>query len=494
MSSAIANALSRKSWEEHEPIPDVTKVEAARRRLQASSTMLKSAVATEVSAIVNVVPTSGVDTLAVTLLPDGFVAQLFNPDFVLSLETDTDLAFIQTHEVYHLLMRHLWGDRNMKGDGIYTLAQEATINERVQRLMMGKAATPPSKRMMPKALDSDKGTYEETGVNPYKTWERYRKDLKDQGLDPADYVDFYSSDLRCYAELKRMAKDPRGRNGTPKCESGQAAQGGGGGQDQSGQGKNQQNQQQGQGQQPSIDPGMLKDVVEQGLEQVVRQASERERAGHSNNQAKDELSDLMDMPDQDESTSTMWGDIGANQLRGKAVETKKVEFWKQYLQEALHARLVPGETLVYNQAIWWADPARLSRKGDEETKKVVIAVDTSGSMQTSVIDYVVNLLGEEDEIELAAILAFDSEVHYIEVGESLRGGGGTDPSDISKFVEEELNGDVDALIAVTDGYFPHVKPAWEPDRWVWLITPGGDGEGLADLGMSVYDLDMNQTD
>lgn len=488
MSSAIANALSRKSWEEHEPIPDVTKVEAARRRLQASSTMLKSAVATEVSAIVNVVPTSGVDTLAVTLLPDGFVAQLFNPDFVLSLETDTDLAFIQTHEVYHLLMRHLWGDRNMKGDGVYTLAQEATINERVQRLMMGKAATPPSKRMMPKALDSDKGTYEETGVNPYKTWERYRKDLKDQGLDPADYVDFYSSDLRCYAELKRMAKDPRGRNGTPKCESGQAAQGGGG-QDQSGQGKNQQNQQQGQGQQPTVDPGMLKDVVEQGLEQVVRQASERERAGHSNNQAKDELSDLMDMPDQDESTSTMWGDIGANQLRGKAVETKKVEFWKQYLQEALHSRLVPGERMVYNQAIWW-EP-RLARKGEEETKKIVIAVDTSGSMQTSVIDYIVSLLGDEDELEISALLCFDTSVYEIQVGEPVRGGGGTSIRDLQVYLDEKLNHDIDAIICVTDGYFEPTPPSEDPEKWVFLITPGGDGTWMDEAGLTVYDLDMD---
>lgn len=494
MSSAVANALSRKTWEEHEPIPDQDKIDAARARMHSAASMLKSVIAREVGAIVHVIPTSGVDTLAVTLLPDGFVAQLFNPDFVLELETDQDLTFVRTHEVYHLLMRHLWGDRNMKGDDVYTLAQEATINERVQRLMMGGANLPPSKRMMPKQLNHETGTYEESGVNPFKTWERYRKDLKDQGLTPADFVDFYSSDLRCYSELKRMKKNPLGRGGAPKCETGQATAGGGGGsqQSQNNQGNGNQQNQQGQGNQPTVDPGMLKDVVESGLEQAVRQAQERERTGHSNNPAKDEISDLMDMPDQDESISTMWGDIGANQLRGKAVETKKVEFWKQYLQEALQSRLTPGETLVYNQAIWWADPARLSRKGDEEIKKVVLALDTSGSMMTSVIDYVVELLGDEDEIEIAAMLAFDAEVYPIEVGEPVRGGGGTDPSDISKYVEEELGGDVDALIAVTDGYFPHVLPKWESDRWIWLITPDGDGQGLDDLGMTVYDLDMGQ--
>lgn len=47
------------------------------------------------------------DTLAVTLLPDGFAAQIFNPQFVMSMRTDRDLAFIRTHEMYHLLMRPL---------------------------------------------------------------------------------------------------------------------------------------------------------------------------------------------------------------------------------------------------------------------------------------------------------------------------------------------------------------------------------------------------
>ena len=496
MSSAIAKALSRKTWEEHEPIPDQDKIDAARDRMHSATSLLKSAVASEVSAIVNVIPTSAVDTLAVTLLPDGFVAQVYNPDFVLSLETDTDLAFIRTHEIYHLLMRHLWGDRDMKGDDVYVLAQEATINERVQRLMMGGAALPPSKRMMPRALNPENGEYEETGVNPFKTWERYRKDLKEQGLDPASFADFYSSDIRCYSELKRMNKNPHGRNKAPQCETGSAISGqnsaGGGGGDQPDSGQNQdQNQNQGQGQQPTVDPGMLKEVVEGGLEQVVRQAQERERAGHSTNQAKDELSDLMDMPDQDESISTMWGDIGANQLRGKATETRKVEFWKQYLQSSLHTRLVPGERLVYNQAIWW-EP-RLSRKGEEETQKVLVPVDTSGSMHTGVINYIAELIGDEDDIELHFV-AFDTQVYPIEIGEPLRGGGGTSIVDIERYIAEEMNNDVDAVVCVTDGYFNPEPPQDDPDKWVFLITPGGDGTWMDDAGLTVYDLDINEED
>ena len=46
------------------------------------------------------------------------------------LRTDRDLAFIRTHEMSRVLMRHLWGDRGINDD-VYTLAQEAVINERV---------------------------------------------------------------------------------------------------------------------------------------------------------------------------------------------------------------------------------------------------------------------------------------------------------------------------------------------------------------------------
>lgn len=481
MTSAVANALSRKYWEEHEPLPDPDKVEAARARMHAAYALMKSAVATEAAAIVNVVPTShpAIQTLAVTLLPDGFVAQLYNPDFVLSLETDADLAFVRTHEIYHVLMRHLWGDRGMKGDDVYVLAQEATINERVQRLMMGSASIPPPKRAMPRTLN-DNGEYEDSGVSPYTTWNRYREDLRKQGLDYVDFAEFYSSDLRCYAELKRMKGNPHGRR-KQECTTGQMMAG-------AGEGQQKQSDKGDPSDQLSADSSMVRDIVERSLEQAVRQAAERDRAGHRHNQAKDELSELMDMPDQDEDISNMWGDIGANQLRGEAVQTRKVEFWKQYLQSALHSRLVPGERMVYNQAIWW-DP-RLSRKGEEENQKVLLAVDTSGSMQSDVVDYISTLLGDEDELELHMV-AFDTEVYPISPGEPLRGGGGTSIVDVERYISDEMNNDVDAVICVTDGYFNPEPPAEDPDKWVFLITPGGDGNWMDNAGLTVYDLDMD---
>ncbi|WGH80846.1 hypothetical protein QDX25_08565 [Auritidibacter ignavus] len=185
----------------------------------------------------------------------------------------------------------------------------------------------------------------------------------------------------------------------------------------------------------------------------------------------------------------MWGDIGANQLRGKATETRKVEFWKQYLQEALHTRLVPGERLELRTAIWW--DIRLGRVGDEETQKVVIAVDTSGSMQTSVLNYIADLVGEEEDLEIVWV-AFDSEWYPFQPGDTFRGGGGTSIVDVERYLEDELNHDYDAVVCVTDGYFNPVPPKEDPEKWVFLITPGGDGDWMDNAGMTVYDLDIDQ--
>ena len=79
MSNAIANALSQKVWEEHEPIPEDELIEKARKRLDSSLAAMPSVIAVEALSVLHIIPTSAVDTLAVTLLPDGFSAQLLNP-------------------------------------------------------------------------------------------------------------------------------------------------------------------------------------------------------------------------------------------------------------------------------------------------------------------------------------------------------------------------------------------------------------------------------
>lgn len=462
-------SISAKVWREHEPVPSAEEIQDAEARMKASFAWVPSVIASYIQGILHVEYTSGVPTLAVTLLPDGFAAQLVNPSFAMSLKSDRDLAFVRTHEMYHLILRHLWGERE-KNETL-RMAQEAIINDRVQSLFDPSLA--PKNRRMPVQVD-DAGNEEETGVNPYKVWNRYRKDLKDQGLSPVEYAEFYSSDLRCYAEMLKMTKNPVPRN-QKSCETSKNLDGQGEQQSQSGNG---------QGETPHVDDQSMKDVVNESLQNSIKKAVEDTS---SDNKAKKELTSLMDTTDGDEQAQKVWGSLGAGALRGETLATQRVEFWKQWLQDNLFTRLVEGSRLVYNQKIWWEPTVK--RKGDEESRKVLVAVDASGSMQTSVLEYIVTLLGDEDGLEMQFV-AFDTEVYPFELGDPLRGGGGTDVRDISRYIEEEMSGNLDAVVCVTDGYFPPAKPEYEPDKWVFLVTPGGTTEWMDDLGLSVYELDV----
>ena len=75
MSNSIASTLSAKVWEESEPIPDQSLVEQARKRLDSCLPAMPSVIAVEAQADHAHHPNLCGRTLAVTLLPDGFVAR-----------------------------------------------------------------------------------------------------------------------------------------------------------------------------------------------------------------------------------------------------------------------------------------------------------------------------------------------------------------------------------------------------------------------------------
>jgi predicted metal-dependent peptidase len=89
------------------------------------------------------------------------------------------------------------------------------------------------------------------------------------------------------------------------------------------------------------------------------------------------------------------------------------------------------------------------------------------------------LVGGIDGVE-AHWLSFDVVVMPFKPGERVRGGGGTSFQAVADYVEgrTEVRGArfeqaADAVVMLTDGYAPHITPA-EPDKWIWLITQGGD--------------------
>ena len=89
------------------------------------------------------------------------------------------------------------------------------------------------------------------------------------------------------------------------------------------------------------------------------------------------------------------------------------------------------------------------------------------------------VVGRIDGVE-AHWLSFDGAVMPFKPGERVRGGGGTSFQIVADYLEgrSEIDGRrfeerPDAVVVLTDGYAPPITPA-EPDKWIWLITEGGD--------------------
>lgn len=161
-----------------------------------------------------------------------------------------------------------------------------------------------------------------------------------------------------------------------------------------------------------------------------------------------------------------------------------MDWWQRWLVDVVASKLREGERLVYPKkrgallAALGHDPM-LSRRGPVRDKVLVIAYDTSGSMPGSVITWLTELVGRIDGVE-AHWLSFDGVVMPFVPGERVYGGGGTSFQAVADYVEgrTEVRGRrfeqrPDAVIVLTDGYAPHITPQ-EPDRWIWLITEGGD--------------------
>ncbi|WP_026412412.1 DUF2201 family putative metallopeptidase [Actinomadura oligospora] len=410
------------------------------------------------------IPTTAVPTAAVIATGDGTCALLYNPHFFLELDHE-GVKFVLFHEARHLMHRHLYVDEVLRGDPRFTLAAEVAINH-VALLRLRRSA-------LPTVPGKDGGPPEPVGVDPREVYEQYRDDLREQGLTPVSYDDFCYTDLTVYSELRRMRTlEP------PKlvfCVHGDSEHDGNGEDGEDGDdgdtGKAR----------PTIplDDETVEQVGEAVLREVVQAALRGDQA------ARREVLDLADRStDGGDRIERMWGSLGLDKLRGTTPVTRRVDWWQRWLVDVLASKLQESERLIYPKkhgAIMLAlghDPM-LTRRGPERTKVVLVAFDTSGSMPDAVVEWLTTLVGQTDGVE-AHWLSFDGVVMPFVAGERVFGGGGTNFQNVVDYAEgrlevggKPLDVEPDAIIMVTDGYAPPVTPR-EPDRWIWLITDGGD--------------------
>lgn len=436
----VVELTDRRALERYRPA-DPGVIEEARRLKEAALLdfgLTESAVASWLYAKCrHQIPTTAVDTAAVVASGDGSCLLLYNPDFFVGLGL-AGVKFVLFHEARHLVHRHLFADPELRADPVFELACEVSINHvALARL---------DRRELP-LLDG-----RPTGVDPREVYERYRADLTAHGLEPLEYDRFVETDMRVYGELKRMHRPPvPARRLCLHLVDGAVP----------------------------ADQETVDLVAGSALLNSLLAA----RRGHAGAEA--ELLDLMGRTEDGNSRAAkLWGSLGAGALRGETSRTRTVDWWQRWLVDVLASRLREGERLVYPKkrgallAALGQDPM-LSRRGPVRDKVLVIAYDTSGSMPQHVITWLTELVGRIDGVH-AHWLSFDAVVMPFVPGERVYGGGGTSFQVVADYVEgrTEMHGrrfeeTPDAVVVLTDGYAPTITPA-EPEKWIWLITEGGD--------------------
>ncbi|MFI0723279.1 hypothetical protein [Streptomyces sp. NPDC021224] len=382
------------------------------------------------------IATTAVGTAAVVASGDGSCLLLYNPEFFVALGLD-GVKFVLFHEARHLVHRHLFAEPELRADPVFTLAAEVSINH-VAMVRLGSDTLP--------LVDG-----EPTGIDPAGVHRAYTEDLLAHARDPVDYAAFTATDMSVFRELKRMRHPPVPE---PLCLH-------------------------------LTDASVPADqeTVAGTADSVLLNALLAARRGHAG--AERELLDLMNRTEgAGERVSRLWGRLGAGVLRGTAAATGRVDWWQRWLVDVLASRLREGERLVYPKkrgallAALGADPM-LSRRGPVRDKVLVVAYDTSGSMPGHVVHWLTQLVGGIDGVQ-AHWLSFDGMVMPFRPGERVHGGGGTSFAAVADYVEGRTPVDgrlfeerPDAVVVLTDGYAPHITPA-EPDKWIWLITEGGD--------------------
>lgn len=445
-------------YEEHEPVPSEELVEEAKALFDKAMfdlSVRSAALENRVAGALHPVFTSGTETLAVASRPGTGVLLLINPwFFAKALCEDSDRVSVLIHEALHLENKHLhvFDDYQGAAQAHWTMATEISCNKVLLQLMHGMPYAHPQ---------LEDGSYdtqarEETGINPDTEYKRYREALRRQGDKPADRDEFFASDEAIYRELSRVQ-----RKRAPKKNSGSSSPSGS---DMCGHGA---------GEEHDFDQEELDDVMSDvidGAAAIARQP------GALGDQMRDSLKRMFDSADGSEKAEQLWGKYGLGEMFGEPTVRRETEFWSSWLKSNLASRLMPGRRLRFNRKLVAVDHALkrdpiLTYRGRQPKTALWVCIDTSGSMDSGVLEEVRQQVGDETKISVE-YFCFDTDLYPIEIGDQFQGRGGTDFSCIVEAFER-ANPKPDCVLVLTDGYASEVKPK-EKHRWVWLITPDGD--------------------
>lgn len=391
--------------------------------------------------------TRTIDTFAVKLASDGNPMLMVNPDFLIKIGPQ-QAVFALSHEAYHLLLVHLYTDPELMKNQNWVLATEACINFRIKKHLKLPLIQIDGKVVI---------------VDPDKIYDSYRQGMKKIEKEPVSKDDFYATDIGCFAHLEGLPKPISSKQSGCVHFS---------------------DSQNGNGNAP-LDPTEVSKFMDKVLSGAI-QSAKNGRQG-----AKEEILNWMDSSPE---ASQTWGDLGAGTLRGETTKSRKTDLWEKWTSDAIGSKLRDGNRWKYNRKIHW-DP-RVSANGKQPHKHGAVFIDASGSMHQEVLDRVSGMIGDLDNITVEWH-SFDGSVWPFATGEGFKGGGGTSFHVIEDHIVNQTladgsteyccDDDLDFVLVLTDGYAPELIPS-EPDKWIWLIVPGGTTWPL-DSGMSCREID-----
>ena len=453
------------------------------------------------------------NTLAVMALDGGEVVMNINPDFFNEdLETVQYRAFAVMHENLHIVYGHVQQERptSQREARARVLVEEAYINNSVHELLNGvKIASSARHLDMPPNL-----------IHPYELWEHYSQKKDPKLGKPVPFETFMSNDKLALRELLLLTDedepkvavcghssqgspddsdtdgdggngaDGSGQHGNSGAGSGTCAPSGNAGS--AGSSQTDGGDDSGNAQRPGTGfpgEGDFSEILDKVFGELTKQAA------NGDEEAKAEIEKIMASADPtDKSGWKGWGSGSATGFRGGTKRTVNT-FWEDLTASWIDKVTAPGDEPEYDPLTEYVPELndRLLCSDDSTTSTLLVAIDTTGSMDLAAIRAIKKMVAHSEEITVKYVY-FQTAVVEFEPGDDLLGGGGTDFECVNQYVNN-MEEPPEGVLMYTDGFASSIYPE-DPDKWFWLITPDGTTEVPETPGteMEFYKLtldDMN---